>query len=104
MRNQLLRDADWAGMAHSPEIRVPPVDIYFLKVNTSYLACKKPLSKLNMAAAPNKPLPDVILNRTKTGFSVPVREWFLGDVGSTTLAGRCFRGWAQRVYSSMRLF
>ena len=23
MRNQLLRDADWAGMAHSLEIRVP---------------------------------------------------------------------------------
>ncbi len=26
MRNQLLRDADWAGMAHSLEIRVPMVD------------------------------------------------------------------------------
>ena len=26
MRNQLLRDADWAGMAHSLEIRVPLVD------------------------------------------------------------------------------
>src|SRR5262249_17005330 len=26
MRNQLLRDADWAGMAHGIEIRVPLVD------------------------------------------------------------------------------
>ena len=26
MRNQLLRDADWAGMAHGVEIRVPLVD------------------------------------------------------------------------------
>lgn len=26
MRNQLLRDADWAGMAHSLEIRTPLVD------------------------------------------------------------------------------
>src|SRR5439155_17221884 len=26
MRNQLLRDSDWAGMAHSLEIRVPLVD------------------------------------------------------------------------------
>jgi len=25
LRNQLLRDADWAGMAHSLEIRVPLV-------------------------------------------------------------------------------
>jgi asparagine synthase (glutamine-hydrolysing) len=26
MRNQMLRDADWAGMAHGVEIRVPLVD------------------------------------------------------------------------------
>ena len=26
LRNQLLRDADWAGMAHGVEIRVPLVD------------------------------------------------------------------------------
>src|SRR4029077_9301282 len=30
MRNQLLRDADWAGMAHSIEIRVPLVDFKLL--------------------------------------------------------------------------
>ena len=28
--NQLLRDADWAGMAHGVEIRVPYVDPFFL--------------------------------------------------------------------------
>src|SRR5260221_12582560 len=27
MQNQLLRDTDWAGMAHSVEIRVPFVDV-----------------------------------------------------------------------------
>ena len=31
MRNQLLRDADWAGMAHGVEIRVPLVDVTLLK-------------------------------------------------------------------------
>ena len=31
MRNQLLRDIDWAGMAHSLEIRTPFVDINFLQ-------------------------------------------------------------------------
>ena len=30
MRNQLLRDADWAGMSHGVEIRVPYVDPFFL--------------------------------------------------------------------------
>jgi len=32
MRNQLLRDADWAGMAHSLEIRVPLVDVELLEL------------------------------------------------------------------------
>ena len=31
MRHQLLRDADWAGMAHGVEIRVPLVDVTLLK-------------------------------------------------------------------------
>src|SRR5262249_11775532 len=31
LRNQLLRDADWAGMAHSVEIRVPLVDVAVLE-------------------------------------------------------------------------
>ena len=31
MRNQLLRDADWAGMAHGVEIRVPLVDMTLLE-------------------------------------------------------------------------
>ena len=30
LRNQLLRDADWAGMAHSVEIRCPLVDYALL--------------------------------------------------------------------------
>ena len=31
LRNQLLRDADWAGMAHSVEIRTPLVDRVLLE-------------------------------------------------------------------------
>ena len=31
MRNQLLRDSDWAGMAHSVEIRLPYVDVPFFR-------------------------------------------------------------------------
>ena len=30
MRNQLLRDTDWASMAHSLEVRVPLVDVKLL--------------------------------------------------------------------------
>ena len=31
MRNQLLRDTDWASMAHSLEVRVPLVDVKLLE-------------------------------------------------------------------------
>jgi asparagine synthase (glutamine-hydrolysing) len=31
MRNQLLRDTDWASMAHSLEVRVPLVDSKLLR-------------------------------------------------------------------------
>ena len=31
MRNQLLRDTDWASMAHSLEVRVPLVDAVLLE-------------------------------------------------------------------------
>ena len=32
MKNQLLRDTDWASMANSVEIRVPFLDYNFFKV------------------------------------------------------------------------
>jgi len=31
MRNQLVRDTDWAGMAHGAEIRTPLVDVTVLE-------------------------------------------------------------------------
>lgn len=76
MRDQLLRDADWAGMAHSLEIRVPFVD-------THLLAAIAPIQdqldagagKRLLASAPSLPLPSWIVERAKTGFGIPVNEW-----------------------------
>ena len=42
LRNQLLRDADWAGMAHSLEIRVPLVDVKLLTDFAPTLAALTP--------------------------------------------------------------
>src|ERR1051326_1191209 len=75
-RNQLLRDADWAGMAHSVEIRTPLVDIELLKSLAPSIATLAPgAGKLALANAPLQPLPNVVVDRAKTGFGVPTAAW-----------------------------
>src|SRR6202012_2466364 len=76
LKNQLLRDADWAGMAHSLEIRTPLVDIKLLRTLAGGIAGLEPgTGKAALAAAPSRPLPRAILARAKTGFAVPTRDW-----------------------------
>ncbi|MEZ5668446.1 MAG: asparagine synthase (glutamine-hydrolyzing) [Alphaproteobacteria bacterium] len=105
MRSQLLRDADWAGMAHGLEIRVPLVDVTLAKAVAPMLASPAPPGKRDMAAAPARPLPDAVLSRPKTGFAVPVRDWLLRGVGGrlglpVDAAARGLRGWAKLVYAA----
>ncbi len=95
MRSQLLRDSDWAGMAHSLEIRVPLVDTFLFKSLAPMLVSDKPPGKMDMAASPAKPLSGEVLNRPKTGFAVPMRAWLLKDDPTATERG--FRGWARRI-------
>jgi asparagine synthase (glutamine-hydrolysing) len=95
MRSQLLRDSDWAGMAHSLEIRVPLVDTHFFARIAGALAAPAPPSKRDMASTPATPLPDAVLNRPKTGFAVPMRQWLLRDDPSATERG--FRGWSRKI-------
>lgn len=97
MRNQLLRDADWAGMAHSLEIRVPFVDVELLRRIAPLLASDAPPNKMMMARTPAKPLPVGILNRAKTGFSVPVHEWMNQGYGQAVAGERGLRGWAKLI-------
>jgi asparagine synthase (glutamine-hydrolysing) len=76
MRNQLLRDADWAGMAHGVEIRVPLVDTALLKAVAPVLPGLKPgAGKAALARAPTLPLGADVLRRAKTGFGVPTAVW-----------------------------
>jgi asparagine synthase (glutamine-hydrolysing) len=97
MRNQLLRDTDWAGMAHSLEIRVPLLDIplsgtVFSMCNNSHFP-----DKLNMAQTARPKLPEKVLHRPKTGFLVPVREWLLAG-SDIKQQERGLRGWAKVIY------
>jgi asparagine synthase (glutamine-hydrolysing) len=79
MRNQLLRDTDWAGMAHSLEIRVPFVDVALLQSVAPWLAAYPGLTKSAIATAIAPQLPAFLLNKPKTGFSIPVRDWLMTD-------------------------
>jgi asparagine synthase (glutamine-hydrolysing) len=80
MRNQLLRDTDWASMAHSLEVRVPLVDAELLR-RLSPLAAKRKssLSKRILGTAPRRPLPMKVIQRPKTGFVTPIEAWIQSD-------------------------
>jgi len=82
MRNQLLRDADWAGMAHSLEIRVPLVDFTLLGALARTIPALTPgAGKAALAEAPVVPLPNEIVTRAKSGFSVPTGDWMNAAAG-----------------------
>ena len=100
MRNQLLRDADWAGMSHSLEIRVPLVDIEVLKTVVPLLAAPGGrITKRDVARVACGSVPPEILHRPKTGFSIPVQSWTPTGTRHTGLS-RGLRGWAREVYAS----
>jgi asparagine synthase (glutamine-hydrolysing) len=101
MRNQLLRDTDWASMSHSLEVRVPLVD-WTLWGEVAALMHGAAgggggMDKSAMARTPSVPLPDAVLRRGKTGFSVPTRQWMTERLGSGRRQ-RGLRGWASHVY------
>lgn len=103
MRQQLLRDADWAGMAHSLEIRVPLVDAELTRTVGALRRAGKLCSKRDMALSPRVPLPKDLLERPKTGFTMPIREWMLreqeDEIGVQNSAARGLRSWARAVYA-----
>lgn len=98
MRDRLLRDSDWASMAHSLELRVPLVDWQLFEHLAPYLAGRNRPRKSALSAAPRTRLPDAVAHRPKSGFEVPVRDWLLqgGDDGQTRVRG--LRGWSRLVY------
>jgi asparagine synthase (glutamine-hydrolysing) len=74
--NQLIRDSDWASMAHSLELRTPLVDATLLETLGPYVSgFKNGAGKVMLASSPEKSLPESIINRSKTGFSLPMAQW-----------------------------
>jgi asparagine synthase (glutamine-hydrolyzing) len=94
MRNQLLRDTDWASMAHSLEVRTPLVDATLLRQIAPLLLVEKQRCKQHFANSPRNPLPDWLSKRGKTGFTVPLAAWMqLPPDGTSTR----MRSWARVV-------
>jgi asparagine synthase (glutamine-hydrolysing) len=79
MRNQLLRDTDWASMAHSLEVRVPLVDHKLLNQLAPFTANNRSQSKRLLANSPRVPLPPKLIERPKTGFTTPIESWLQRD-------------------------
>lgn len=101
MRHQLLRDSDWAGMAHGLEIRVPLVDMELWRGVLSLLKTPLKPNKTDMALCLPKALPDPIIHRPKTGFSIPVEQWLFDKIDKKTpFHYRGLRGWAYTVYKA----
>jgi asparagine synthase (glutamine-hydrolysing) len=98
-RNQLLRDMDWASMAHSLEVRVPLVDAHLLRKVAPALVTRRERGKQLLAAAPRPPLPPEVRERRKTGFTLPIKEWLTQEATAPVEFGK--RSWARKVYEVM---
>ena len=88
LRNQLLRDADWASMAHSVEVRVPLVDAPLYRVAAPrFRAWSGDAAKSPLAGAPTSPLPPEVVSRKKSGFGLPMQVWVAGSDRSSHWRG-----------------
>lgn len=107
MRHQLLRDADWAGMAHGVEIRVPLVDRTLLETVAPVLpSLQVGAGKLALAAAPQRPVPPEIVTRAKTGFVVPTGAWSRRSATASArkeTKGLGSRRWSRRISEAFAL-
>ena len=54
MRNQILRDSDWASMAHGLEVRVPFVDTCLFERLAAHLALPSPPTKRDLSTVPKE--------------------------------------------------
>ena len=105
LRNCLLRDADWAGMAHSLEIRTPLVDIQLFQqlIALRHAHTGRQWTKTDFGQAPRRPLPNDLLIRPKTGFAIPVRDWLFNEVQGRHEHAPMLRGhraWAANILDS----
>jgi asparagine synthase (glutamine-hydrolysing) len=86
LKNQLLRDLDWASMYHSVELRTPFVDSHLLGKMQPYLSeiSKNTRKTMLKSAFSHSGIPERVFNRKKTGFSIPIDLWISRLIGKRT--------------------
>lgn len=94
LRNQLLRDSDWASMDHGVELRTPLVDAHLLQLLSPHLGSFERFpNKMLLSQAPTLPLPAAVTQRKKSGFGIPVQKWLAGPYAESK--GRpALSGWS----------
>ena len=101
MQNQLLRDTDWASMAHSLEVRVPLVDPVLMRALALDLnTVASTPSKSLLRTSPRSELPTAAEKQPKLGFTLPMDAWLDKLNGKASGGGRrehWSRRWARMV-------
>jgi asparagine synthase (glutamine-hydrolysing) len=92
----LFRDSDWAIMVQKLELRVTFLDLTLLRAVTPWLAAYPRLTNPDISQGLAPKLPDALVNRPKTGFTIPVRDLVLGVQADMKESG--LRGWARHLY------
>jgi asparagine synthase (glutamine-hydrolysing) len=104
MRNQLLRDADWASMAHSVELRTPLVDWQLLRDIAPLLNGPNAPSRTDIARHMSRPIGEDVLTRKKSGFAPPVRGWMAQRLAREQHTGapieRGLRSWSKLLFNA----
>ena len=84
LKNQLLRDTDWASMDHSLEVRTPFVDWKLLsRLAPTIRSMSASMNKQDLAERADTQMPEGWAVRKKTGFTVPMHDWLrsVSDLG-----------------------
>lgn len=86
LKNQLLRDSDWASMAHSIELRTPFVDLSLLNRLGPYIGLfAKGRGKRYLADDLYVGIESSLGSKKKTGFGIPVENWMGQQLASENI-------------------
>ena len=92
--SKLLRDIDWASMAHSIEMRTPFVDIFFYKKLIPLVKSNLKINKSNLLNCYKDNLPEELFKRKKTGFAIPHKYFLEKFYNRESKYSRPIRDWS----------